>query len=283
MASDPARPAFPDLRSRLVPAVLEVPAPRRLHPAEPDVFARHQGIVGHDQGALDGRDVTFVGAGGIGGWAAAACLRLGFRRVRLIDGDPAADATNLPRQLFKESQRGLPKALAVAQALSDHAVAGARIEAVPRMFEEVVEQLSPFDTDVLVVGTDNNSSREFAARWGRRRRIPVVFAMLSTDGAFRCVSFSQGPADDDACLWCAFPDLDPDQSTPCVAAMIPGCLLAGAMTATFVHRAVMGWPRGVQPFNLRDIDLLGRVADRAVFVRQRPGCWLCGGHDERSR
>lgn len=270
------RPPFPDMRARLEPVVIEVPAPARLHPAEPDVFARHNGVLGHDQELLASKHVTIVGAGGIGSWVAVNCVRLGFRRVLVIDGDPAADATNLPRQLFKPSDRGLPKAVAVARSVAEHAIAGATITAVPLTFEEALDQLSSFDTDVIAVGTDNNASRAFAARWAREHGVAAVFTMLSPDGSFRCISFSQGPDPVDACLWCAFPDLDPDQSTPCVAAMIPGCMLSGALTATFIYRAIMGWPREIERFNLRDVDLLGRVSDRAVLVPRRPGCWLCG-------
>jgi hypothetical protein len=58
--------------------------------------------------------------------------------------------------------------------------------------------------------------------------------------------------------------------------MVPGCLAAGALTVTFVHRAIMGWPRGVEPFNLRDVDLLARTSDQVAFVNQRSDCSLCG-------
>ena len=51
--------AWPPLMENLVSP--DLPAP---HPAEPDTFARHAGIPGHHQVALQSADIVMVGAGG---------------------------------------------------------------------------------------------------------------------------------------------------------------------------------------------------------------------------
>lgn len=147
------------------------------------------------------------------------------------------------------------------------------LTAIPATFEEAVEE-DWFSADLLVVGVDSNACRLAAVRFARQKRIPAVFTMLSLDG-MRCQCFLQGPNDSSACLWCALPNLDPEKSTPCAASIISSCLVAGAHAMFFVHRALMGWPEGVEPFNWREVDLLAMAPDRTGQVKWRSGCPIC--------
>lgn len=248
-------------------------APRVQHRAEPDVFARHVGIPDHDQERLRSADITLVGAGGIGSWTALALVRGGATRLRIIEPD-IVDRTNLARQFYKADQTGTSKALAIGTNLANEAMAGAVIQAVPTSYERAIQE-APFTTDVIGVLVDNNPTRLVASRWARQHGVPAVFTMLSSDGGTRCISFLQGPRPSDPCLWCAMPNLNPDELAPCVASIVTGSLLAASMTTYFIHRALMGWPDRGHPFNLHDIDLSGDHTDCRGNVPRRADCWVC--------
>jgi hypothetical protein len=157
--------------------------------------------------------------------------------------------------------------------LLPHAPAATHITAIPFAFQEAANQVA-LPADVALFLVDNNACRLAGAKFARKQRIPAVFAMLSGD-AMRTHVFLQGPTATDACVHCALPNLDPDGSMPCVSAIITSCLLAAAYATFFVHRALMGWPDGVEPFNWREADLLGVAPERTGFVAQRHGCPTC--------
>lgn len=127
----------------------------------------------------------------------------------------------------------------------------------------------------LAVGVDNNPARLAAARYARSRHIPAVFVALSPD-AMRVNAFLQGRWDDNACWHCAQPDIDAYAGVPCVPAVISSCYLAAAYAVFFCHRALMGWPDSMEPYNWRDKDLLGINPDAIGTVKKRPNCPTCG-------
>jgi molybdopterin/thiamine biosynthesis adenylyltransferase len=266
--------AVPELM--LIPAEVvrsfEAPPLPPPHPAEPDTFARHQGIPGHDQDALASARIVLPGAGGLNGWTALGLVRSGATSVTIIDPD-LADRSNLPRQLYFPEDLGQPKAICLSRNLIGHALAGAQLTGIALRFEQAAEEF-PIPADLLVVGVDNNACRLHCAREARMRRIPAVFTMLSHDG-MRCQSFLQGPDPDDACLWCALPNLDPERAAPCAAAIVSSCFLASAFAIFFAHRALMGWPERVEPYNWREADLLGLAPDQMGYVRRRSHCPVC--------
>ena len=96
------------------------------HPAEPDLFARHDGIPGHNQVALAGARILLVGAGGLNSWAAAGLARSGAGTMIIADDD-LVDRTNLSRQLYFGDDLGQRKGLRLARNVAVHAVGGARI------------------------------------------------------------------------------------------------------------------------------------------------------------
>lgn len=252
---------------------------RRRHPAEAGVLTRHEGIPGHDQQAAADANIVLVGAGGLNSWTGLALVRSGTAAngIMTILDDDVVEPSNLARQLFQETDLGHNKAHCLARNLASHAVAGGQFVGIPQRFEDAAAGLL-LPGDVLVVGVDNNACRVFAVRYARQRQMWAVFSMLSADG-MRCNTFLQSPYPGDACLWCALPNLDPEREAACVPAIVSSCLLAGAYAAFFVHRALMGWPVGVEMFNWREADLLGVAPDRVGYVERRPDCPMCGRRD----
>jgi molybdopterin/thiamine biosynthesis adenylyltransferase len=247
------------------------------HPAEPDTFARHEGIPGHDQETLASARIVLVGAGGLNSWTALGLVRSGAQSITILDHD-LADRTNMPRQLYFADDLGQPKAIRLTRNLIGHAVAGAQLTGISLPFELTVKDYA-LPADLLVVGVDNNLCRLHCVREARARRIPAVFTMLSRDG-MRCQSFLQAPNPEDACLWCALPNLDPESAAPCAAAIISSCFLASAFAIFFVHRALMGWPEEVEPYNWHEADLLGVTPARVGMVARRLDCPACGSFGE---
>ncbi len=241
------------------------------HPAEPDLFARHDGIPAHNQTLFEKARLGFVGGGGLNSWATVGLLRSGAKILTVIDDD-RVDRTNLARQFFFKEDLGQPKGIRLAKNLTDQAVGGATITGIGLPFEEAIEQYT-LSADILVVGVDNNTCRLKAVREARRRHIPAVFTMLSRDG-MRCQCFLQGASPLDPCLWCALPNLDPEKIMPCASAIISSCFLASAFTIFFVHRALMGWGK-LEPFNWREADLSGMTDDRHGIIQKRDNCPVC--------
>ena len=253
--------------------------PPPAHPAEADVFARHAGVPGHAQEALSAARVTIAGAGGLASWAAVGLGRTGVRNFTFTDHD-LFDRTNGSRQLMFSEDIRQPKAFALARNIAPHMVAGGNITAIHLPFADAIDRyLVP--ADLLIVLVDNNRCRFDAVQLGRKRRIPVVFSMLSMD-SMRVNTFLQGPADTDACLWCALPNLDVQASTPCASAMIAGCLASAAHVIFFAHRALMGWPSSVKEFNWRATDLTGGAPEEIGKVARREDCAVCAGVRERA-
>lgn len=280
MSTDLSRDDFPETDLPLAKAIqtFEAPGLPPGHPAEADIFARHEGIPGHRQEVIKGADIVQVGGGGLGSWIALGLLRSGSCKSLTIIEHDRFERSNASRQLLYANDIGDWKAFALGRNLVDHAVGGARITAIAKPFEEAIAQIA-IPASLAVFGVDNNRCRLAGARWARERRIPAVFTMLSRDG-MRCHCFLQGPNPWDACIHCALPNLDPESAMPCAAAIITSCFMAGAYTIFFCHRALMGWPEGVTPFNWRAADLLEQKGDEQQpstgFVKQRSDCPTCG-------
>ena len=251
---------------------LEVPPIPEGHPAEPDVFARHEGVPGHSQTILKTLRAFLVGGGGLNSWTALAMARTGTNSIIIADDD-LIDRTNLSRQLYFANDMGHRKGERLARNIAPHVTDGAHVTGIPLRFEDVIDEFA-VSTDILIVGVDNNSCRLRCVQEAKKRQIPAVFTMLSRDG-MRCQCFLQGPLLSDPCLWCALPNLDPESSSPCASAIISSCFLATAFTLFFVHRAVMGWPDKVEPFNWRESDLLGIVPDAVGMIARRSDCPVC--------
>lgn len=244
------------------------------HPAEADLFARHEDVPGHRQRALEQARVVLVGAGGLGSWTGLALVRSGLRHLTVVEHD-FFDRTNAPRQLMFRGDLQRPKAFRVAENLLPHMIAGGEITAVRLPVQDALEK-DAIGADLFVCLVDNNGARYAVSRHARRQGVPVVFAMLSTD-SMRMQAFLQGPSTADACLWCALPNLDPESAAPCASATIASCLVVAGHVTLFAFRALMGWPKGSSTFNWREGDMLGNAPDRVGLVNRRPGCPTCSG------
>lgn len=241
------------------------------HPAEPDLFARHDGIPAHNQRLFGDARIVMVGGGGLNSWAGVGLVRSGARSITVIDDD-RVDRTNLSRQFFGADDLGKPKGKALASNFAAQAVGGATITGIGLRFEDALEKY-PLPADILVTGVDNNECRLQVVHEARRRKIPAVFTMLSRDG-MRCQAFLQNASPLEPCLWCALPNLDPERIMPCASAIISSCFLASAFTVFFTHRALMGWDK-IPAFNWREADLTGIAPERTGVIRRRADCPIC--------
>jgi molybdopterin/thiamine biosynthesis adenylyltransferase len=242
-----------------------MPAPR--HPAEPDIFSRQCAMPGHDQEAIERARVVLVGAGGLGSWIGVGLARLGIKHLTIFDGD-SYDRTNLSRQLAFGRDLQQQKAHVLATNLLPHMTNPGRIVSVGSMFGEALACRLD-NINLFIVGVDNNRARFAAARVALARGIPVIFAMLATDG-LRARILLQRPGG--ACLSCVLPDLDPESAAPCAAASIASCLLAVgqvlglAVAALSANQTIPSW---------REVSLDGST-ERIAWPRRRATCQLCG-------
>ena len=244
---------------------------------EPDIFARHEGIPAHSQGALTEGRAVLIGGGGLNGYTADGLVRSGIGNITIVDGD-RVDRANLSRQFFKREDLGFTKGRRLARRIAEHAFGGANITGIGLYFEDALARF-PLPADVMIAGVDNNECRLQVVREARRRHIPAVFTMLSLDG-MRCQAFLQNASSLEPCLWCALPNLDPERRLPCAAAIVSSCLLASGFTIFFAHRALMGWG-DLSPFNWREADLTGITPDRIGTVKRRQDCPICSEFVER--
>ena len=279
-STDLPEDSFPEelIERKQIYITLVAPPLPEPHPAEASQYARFVGIPGHYQAAMSETRFVLVGGGGLNSWVALGLARCGAKSLTIVDPD-LVERSNLTRQLFTAEDLCKPKALCLANNLLTHTVEPACITGIALRFEEAVERFI-LPADIFITGVDRNDCRLRVAQLARERRVPAVFAMLSTDG-MRCHVFLQGSDPGDACLWCALPNLDPTAAQPCASAIITSCYFAGALTLFFVLRALMGWPPNISPFNWREADLLGNVPDRTGFVARRPDCSVCSRDDTR--
>lgn len=237
-----------------------------------DLFNRQAQTPGHKQSAIDAR-YMLIGAGGINSPIALALMRMGSTYVTILDDD-IVELSNLARQFFYTQDIGKSKGLSLAKNISCHATANATVTGIGLRFEDAVERF-PLPCDLIIVGVDNNATRLNAARYARKRGIPAVFVAHSLDG-MRVNVFLQGPWSHDPCWHCAQPNLDPERAAPCAAAIMTSCYLGASFAIFLGHRALMGWPRDIEPYNWREADLLGIAPDRTGVIRQRRDCPTCG-------
>jgi molybdopterin/thiamine biosynthesis adenylyltransferase len=195
------------------------------------------------------------------------------RSLTLIDHD-RFERSNASRQLAFGGDIGRFKSQTVAANIAPHLIAGGMIVAIALPFEMATEQCV-LPADLLIVLVDNNACRWEAARLAREWHIPAVFSMLSGD-SMRMQTFLQGPHSEDACLWCALPNLARDSVAPCASAVIASRFASGAQSLFFTYRALMGWPDGVTVFNWRSMDLSGIAPEEIGYVPRRADCALCG-------
>ncbi len=256
----------------IISETIEAPGLPAGHPAEAGLYSRHRDVPGHDQEKLGASRVMVVGAGGLGGVASLCLVRAGVGELISVEHD-TVERSNLSRQLFYANDLGALKAHALVRNLTPHAVGGGLLRGIALPFQRVLEEYPDLRYDALMVLVDNNACRFAAARVGRQKRVPVIYAMLSRDG-MRLHVFLQGSQPNAPCLRCALPNLEPTEALPCAAGIITSCMVAAGLAVNFTIRALVGWPAGTF-HNWREADLLGVAPDRAGVIERRPDCDIC--------
>ncbi|MCC7154284.1 MAG: ThiF family adenylyltransferase [Bryobacterales bacterium] len=223
------------------------------------------------QRLVDAR-VTIVGCGALGSFHAAALVRAGVGRIRLIDRD-FVEWSNLQRQwLFEESdaREALPKAVAAARK-------AAQINSSV-IVESVVDDLNPqnaedllSDADLLLDGTDNFDTRYLINDFSVERGVPWIYGgAVGSYGIVMPVLPGRGP-----CFECIYPN--PPQGAQ------PTCETAGVLNT--VTASVAAWQAslamkflvsgGMPPF-LTTMDLWAGTAHQVRLPDAHPDCPACG-------
>jgi molybdopterin/thiamine biosynthesis adenylyltransferase len=152
------------------------------------------------QRTLGRSTVAVVGAGGLGSNSAEMLVRIGFGRVRVIDGD-AVELSNLPRvRLYGDDDVGRLKVQVLAERLAGM-LPGAVIE-------PVVDTLGPGNAleliegaDVVLDGLDNMDGRYILNDACLEMGVPWVYGGVVATGGLVAPFPAGGP-----CLRCLFPE-----------------------------------------------------------------------------
>lgn len=120
-------------------------------PLPPETYHRQADIVSHDK--LAQRQVTIIGAGGIGSPTTLALAKMGVERLTVWDADKV-EQHNLPSQFYRVSELEQLKVDALARTVRDYT--GMELVPVRELFtKDKRSELS----DVVVSGVDSMASR----------------------------------------------------------------------------------------------------------------------------
>jgi molybdopterin/thiamine biosynthesis adenylyltransferase len=215
--------------------------------------------------------VLLVGAGGLGCPAALALVEAGVRHLAIADDD-RVELTNLHRQLlYDDSDVGRDKLDAALEALGRRAEPGQTLEAVrTRLLPDNARELVR-GYDLVLEGADNFATKFLAADACHLEQRPLVHGAAVR---FRATVWSVAP-EGAPCYRCLFEDVpESEAALTCAEAGVLGPVvgLAGALMADLALDVLERAPRYGTLFTYDGL------ADhfRAVPVRPRPSCPLCG-------
>ena len=222
-------------------------------------------------GALSGKSVLVIGAGGLGGPALLSLAAAGVGRLVLFDDD-AVETSNLNRQpLFGEGDLGRRKAGAAAERLR-RLHPSLRAEAHDRRFDASAAAEAVRSVDVVVDGSDNFETKFLASDAAVAARRPLVHGGVLRYTA-QLLTVMPGQT---GCLRCLFEEPPAPGAVPtCAQAGVLGALagFAGALMGAEALRLLAG-ERGAYAGRL--IVYEARPArTRIVPVRVRAGCPAC--------
>ena len=259
-----------------------------MRPDDPDRYSRQirfAPLGAEGQARLGAGRVTIVGCGALGSVVAAALVRAGVGRVRIVDRD-LPELSNLPRQfLFDEADvaAGIPKAVAAKRHL-ERINGSAAIEAV--VADLTAANCGPLlgDSDVIVDGTDNFEARFIVNEYACRHAVPWVHGgAIAAEG--RVMTVVPGRT---ACLRCLIPDPPAAGELPtCDTAGIigPAALVVGAVEAAEAIKLLAGTAKHVGGRLLvcdlwesawRTVDLSALAAEGCPTCRAGDFPWLEG-------
>ncbi len=187
----------------------------------------------HGQKKIGETSVLIVGVGAIGTYAAEMMVRMGFKKLILIDRD-FVELSNLQRQtLFTEAdaKARLPKAYAAALALKqlNHEVL------VDFIVDDAnAESLAPFtDVSYVLDCTDNFGTRRFLNDWCRKNEIPWIY----TSCAGTYAGLMPIDSKSSACLTCLIGETPQTNEASCDIIGVHGALIpivAGSQVSLLV-------------------------------------------------
>jgi len=224
-------------------------------------------------GALSGKSVLVIGAGGLGGPVLLSLAAAGVGRLVIFDDD-VVETSNLHRQpLFGEADLGKRKAAAAAERLRRLSPA-VRAEGHDRRFDAGNAAELVGSVDVVVDGSDNFATKFLASDAAVAARRPLVHGGVLRYTA-QLLTVMPGQT---GCLRCLFEaPPGPGEVPTCAQAGVLGALagFAGALMGAEAVRVLSG-ERGAYAGRLVVYEARpGRA--RVVPVRARAGCPACEG------
>jgi molybdopterin/thiamine biosynthesis adenylyltransferase len=150
-------------------------------PQIPDQFSRHIKAFGPEmQGLISDLNVTIVGAGGTGSSVAEQLVRLGVRKLTLIDDDILSESNVTRVYGSTPADVGIPK----VDVLADHLHRIAPDLSVTRVIGTIVEEATAkalLGADIVFGCTDDNAGRLRLSRLPYYYLIPVIDCGVKLD------------------------------------------------------------------------------------------------------
>jgi len=242
---------------------------------EEDNAYDRQMIVSHwNQKKLSSTKVGIIGQGGLGFDFAVELARMGVSQIEMCDGDDV-EMSNLSRQRFYPEHIGVNKAFSAIDILTKECTGKTSLIAYPYFFMRVFdEQPDAFSSvDMLICMVDNEAVKYEAAEFGKKHKIPVVYAGVATSMRLANVVV-QDP--DGPCYACMYPkanDGDINERNECkypAVIYIHAAIIGIAVYATVAR--IMGWNTHWNEY------ILSLDSENQLFThKKRPGCEICGG------
>lgn len=236
------------------------------HCSEHDVYNRHALLKGFDQSALKKSHVNLVGAGGLGSEIGIALSRKGIGELNIYDSD-RVDITNLARQHYFRKDLYKPKAACLAENLAQMATGKSVIRGISLMVQEAFYKKSYFDSDIVIVGVDNNETRFYCSEKFKDKH--VIFTAVSPEADSGYV-FVQEPGG--ACFGCLFGDQYGRPSRRCTGSTIDINKVMGGIVSYAVDSLIMERPRD---WNYKRIYFHGPFKDISKKIVRDADCKFC--------
>ncbi len=214
--------------------------------------------------------IGIVGVGGTGSHMAEISVRMGFRKIVLVDGDKV-EITNLNRQtLYDEEDVGIPKVKAAAGKMKK---INGDVEIITHNTMINRENINDIlgNVDVILDGTDSFGARgilnEFAIK---NNKILIFAAVEGSSGMIKMIVPHKT-----ACLSCfGYPTVG--DSIPCaVNGLLPTSVqFLASLAVTLAIKAILGEvDQNLYFFDVWNLDI------SKIETKLNPHCPICGVRD----
>ncbi len=225
--------------------------------------------IGEDgQRRLGGATATVVGADGLGSNSADLLVRMGFKKVMVIDGD-IVELSNLHRaRIYRDEDVGRHKVDILEQRL-EHTITGADLETkkVGLVPDNAVDLLR--GADVVLDGLDNMESRYLVNDACLDLGIPWVYGGVVSTGGMVAPFPVGGP-----CFRCLFPDPPLPGALPTTETVGIHPALPAVVAAIQVAHASRIVSEGIEEPKLTAMDLWSDEW-RVISLEKREDCPAC--------